>query len=284
MAGEEQNSSRALKQIVGLALAEDLGDKGDVTSAAIFSPGDMGAARVLVAEACTISGLEAAREVCRQVDPLMAWLPLVMDGQAVPAGAEIARLEGKLVSIMAAERTLLNFLSRLSGIASLASEFVAAVAGFPTRVAATRKTDPGMRHLEKQAVVDGGGESHRLGLYDAVLIKDNHITVAGGVGAAVAAVRRSLGEGTEIEVEVDTEAQLQEAIEAGAARVLVDNMTPEQVRSCVKLAGGRVIVEASGGIGLSQARMYAEAGADVISAGVITRSASGIDFSLEVEA
>jgi nicotinate-nucleotide pyrophosphorylase (carboxylating) len=178
---------------------------------------------------------------------------------------------------------LLNFLSRLSGVATLTRRFADLLADLPTRIAATRKTDPGMRVLEKQAVVDGGGEPHRMGLYDAVLVKDNHIAAAGGITEAVARVRNKLGSGVYVEVEVETTKQLQEAIDANVNRVMLDNMTPEMVKSCVELAGGRVELEASGGINLDNARDFAEAGADVISLGVITRSAAGIDFSLVVE-
>jgi nicotinate-nucleotide pyrophosphorylase (carboxylating) len=275
--------SEAIRQIVTLALAEDLDEAGDITSKAIFGPEDTGAARVITREACVISGLAAAAEVCLQVDPGLTWLPLVEDGQKTPAGAEISRLEGRLVSILAAERTLLNFLSRLSGIATLTAGFVQAIAVTPARIAATRKTSPGLRLLEKQAVADGAGEQHRLGLYDAPLIKDNHIAAAGSISAAVTAVRQALGAEAGIEVEVETAAELEAAIAAGATRALLDNMDPEMVRSCVEMAAGRLVIEASGGINLDNVRDYAEAGADVISVGALTRSAPGIDFSLEVE-
>lgn len=231
-----------------------------------------------------MSGLEVCQEVCRQADPELSWIPLTEDGRHIPAGAEAARLEGPVITILSAERTLLNFLSRLSGVATLTNAYVEAVHGFKTRIAATRKTMPGLRLLEKQAVVHGGGETHRTGLFDAVLIKDNHIAAAGSVAQAVASVRRALGSDIDIEVEIDFHDQLEEAIAAGANRVLLDNMTPKQVRDCVEAAGGRVTIEASGGINLENVRAYAEAGADIISLGALTRSAPGIDFSLEMEA
>jgi len=209
-------------------------------------------------------------------------MALVEAGQDVPAGAEVARLEGKLLSILAAERTLLNFLARLSGIATLTRRYVDALEGSRSRVAATRKTSPGMRYLEKQAVLHGGGETHRAGLYDAVLIKDNHIAAAGGVNGAVRAVRDALGGETPIEVEVDTPVQLEEALAAGVEAVLLDNMEPERVRDCVESASGRALVEASGGITLENVRAYAEAGAEVISAGALTNAAAAVDLSLEV--
>jgi len=278
-----ESVTHAIKQIVSLALAEDLDDAGDITSRSIFSPEKIGAARVIAREPCVVSGLDAAAEVCLQVDRALVWLPLVEDGQQVPANTEICRIEGGIISILAAERTLLNFLSRLSGIATLTAGFVTAVAMTPARIAATRKTSPGLRLLEKLAVVDGGGELHRMGLYDAVLIKDNHIVAAGGVAAAITAVRQALGKNIPIEVEVETAVELEAAIAAGASCVLLDNMTPGQVRDCVAIAGGKLVVEASGGITLANVVDFAEAGADMISVGALTRSAAGIDFSLEVE-
>lgn len=284
MSDEEQEfARREVLKIVVLALAEDLGQAGDITSRAIFAPGDKGAASVFAREAGVVSGLEAAAEVCRQVEGELAFLPLVMDGQPVRAGAEIIRVEGDIIALLAAERTLLNFLSRLSGIATETARYVEAVSGTSARIAATRKTNPGLRYLEKQAVVHGGGEAHRQGLFDAVLIKDNHIVAAGGTGAAIGAVRRSLGEDVAIEIEVDDQDQLQEALAAGVDRVLLDNMTPAEVGACVSLTGGQAVIEASGGINLASVRAYAEAGADVISVGALTRAAAGIDFALEVE-
>lgn len=271
-----------LERIVSLALAEDLNADGDVTSKAIFAPGSRGAARVVARESCTVSGLQAAREVCRQAGEV-EFLPLVEAGQAVPAAAEVIRIEGDLLAILAAERTLLNFLSRLSGIATATRACVDAIAGHAAKVAATRKTSPGMRRLEKEAVVDGGGELHRIGLYDAVLIKDNHVAAAGGVTAAVEAVRRSLGAEVPVEVEVDTPQQLREALAAGADTIMLDNMEPDQVRACVAIVAGTALVEASGGIALDNIRSYAETGVDRISVGEITRSCRGIDFSLEVD-
>lgn len=287
---EQQNTPPALKRIVALALEEDLGSEGDITSRAVFSATDNGAARVITREPCTVSGMAAAAEVCLQTDAALVWLPLVEDGQPVPAGAEVARLEGGIIPILAAERTLLNFLSRLSGIATLTASYVDAVNGTGARIAATRKTSPGLRLPEKKAVVHGGGELHRVGLYDAVLIKDNHIAAAGGITAAITATRKAYGPDVWIEVEVDTRPQFEEAIGQGANRVLLDNMAPESVRDCVESAANMEPqesqipeIEASGGIDLGNVRAYAEAGADIISVGALTRSAPGTDFSLEVD-
>jgi nicotinate-nucleotide pyrophosphorylase (carboxylating) len=280
-AENDETASMELEQIVKLALAEDLGSEGDITSKAIFVSGSSGAARVIAREECIVSGLDAAREVCRQIGGI-DYLPLVEAGQSVPAAAEIIRLDGELLAILAAERTLLNFISRLAGIATLTRRYVDEVEGFPVEVAATRKTSPGLRRLEKEAVVDGGGELHRIGLFDAVLIKDNHIAAAGGITAAVAAVREREGEAMGVEVEVDTREQLREALETGADAILLDNMAPDEVRDCVKIVAGKKVLEASGGIVLDNIRSYAETGVDRISVGYITRSAAGIDFSLEV--
>ncbi|RJQ42709.1 MAG: carboxylating nicotinate-nucleotide diphosphorylase [Gaiellales bacterium] len=271
-----------LERIVSLALAEDLGAAGDITSKAIFSESASGAARVVTREPCTVSGMAAAAEVCRQVGGLDL-LPLVQDGQAVPAAAEVIHLDGSLRALLSCERTLLNFLSRLSGIATLTRSFVDAVAGTGATVAATRKTGPGMRRLEKEAVVHGGGVAHRAGLYDAALIKDNHIAAAGGLAPAVDAVIRELGGEVEIEVEVDTIGQLAEAAEAAVDWIMLDNMRVEEVRECVALVAGRKKLEASGGIGLDNIREYALAGVERISVGELTRSAPGIDFSMEVD-
>ncbi len=271
------------ERIVRLALAEDLGEAGDITSRAIIDAGAAGAGRIVAGEPCTISGIEAAAEVCRQVDSRLAWLPLVNDGGSIAAGAEVARLEGPVTAILAAERTLLNFLSRLSGVATSTAAFIDAVSGTGAAIAATRKTGPGMRLLEKQAVVHGGGRRHRLGLYDAVLVKDNHIAAAAGVATAVARVRAQMGDDVDIEVEVETVAQLEAVLAAGVRRVLLDNMTPGMVKECATLAAGRLEIEASGGIDLASVRRFAEAGANIISAGAITRDAPGIDFSLELQ-
>lgn len=270
-----------LERIVALALDEDLGEAGDITSRAIFPPEAAGAARIVTREACTVSGIAAAREVCRQAGNI-DFLALVEDGQPVPAGAEVARLDGGLLAILAAERTLLNFLSRLAGIATHTRRYVNAVAGSPVAIAATRKTDPGLRRLEKAAVVHGGGRPHRTGLYDAALIKDNHIAAAGGIAAAVAAVAGALRGGVEIEVEVDTIEQLREALTTAADTIMLDNMDPAAVRECVDLVAGRKKLEASGGITLNNISDYAATGVELISAGALTRAAPGIDFTLEV--
>ncbi|MFA5802776.1 MAG: carboxylating nicotinate-nucleotide diphosphorylase [Thermoleophilia bacterium] len=272
----------ALEHIAGLAISEDLGDRGDITSKAVIPEESRGAAVIIVREPCVISGMAAGAECCRQIDPDMIWLPLVEDSQSVPAGAQIARLEGGMRSILAAERTIINFISHLSGIATYTARFIAAVEGGGARIAATRKTSPGMRLLEKQAVADGGGETHRMGLYDAILIKDNHIAAAGSVAAALESVRRAHGDDMTIEVEVDTIEQLEEVLGSAADRVLLDNMSPEEVRSCVELAAGRVIIEVSGGVNLDNVRDYAEAGVQIISTGALTMSAPAMDFSLEI--
>lgn len=271
------------EQIVRLALYEDLGQAGDITSQSIFRGSEKSAAQLINREACIISGLDAAREVCRQVHTEIVWLPLVESGQQVPAGTECARLEGPTLSILKAERSLINFVSHLSGVATLTRSYVESLSGLPARVSATRKTMPGMRLLEKQAVAEGGGETHRRGLYDAVLIKDNHIAASGSLTAAVEAVRAALGENVDIEVEADTVHQLEEAIAAGVGRVLLDNMSAALVRECVQIASGRAVIEASGGLSLANVREYAEAGVDILSVGALTMSAPAVDFTLEMQ-
>jgi nicotinate-nucleotide pyrophosphorylase (carboxylating) len=262
------------------ALAEDLAGYGDITGAAFAGPG---AARVVAREAGVLSGAAALEATAWLVDPRLEVDLAVADGQAFAAGATLATLRGPLPAIFAAERTGLNFLSRLSGVATLTARYVAETAGTKARIAATRKTTPGLRALEKQAVVHGGGTPHRFGLFDAALVKDNHIAAAGGVRTAVDLVRAGAAHLHALEVEVDTLDQLDEALEAGATIVLLDNMDAPTVRAAVAKIAGRALVEVSGGVGLEQVRELAEAGVDVISVGALTTRAPWIDLSLDLE-
>ena len=262
------------------ALREDLAGYGDLTGS-VF--GGDGRARVVAREAGVLSGVAALEETARLVDPALAVEALVADGDAFAAGATLAELRGSLAAILAAERTALNFLCRLSGVATLTAEYVAQTSGTKARVAATRKTTPGLRALEKQAVVHGGGTPHRFGLFDGAMIKDNHVAAAGGVAAAVARVRAGAAHLHALEVEVDTLEQLDEAIACGATIVLLDNMDPETVREAVGRVAGRAVVEASGGITLERVREYAESGVDVISFGALTTRAPWIDLALDLE-
>jgi nicotinate-nucleotide pyrophosphorylase (carboxylating) len=262
------------------ALAEDLAGYGDVTGSA-FS-GD-GLAHVVAREAGVLSGAAAFTATAALVDPSLNVAFAVGDGGRFASGDVVATLRGPLAGILAAERTGLNFLGRLSGVATLTAEYVAETAGTAARIAATRKTTPGLRALEKQAVVHGGGTPHRFGLFDGAMIKDNHVAAAGGVRAAVDLVRAGAAHVHALEVEVDTLEQLAEALDAGAAIVLLDNMDTPAVREAVARVAGRALIEASGGVRLGRIRELAEAGVDVISVGALTTRAPWLDFGLDME-
>ncbi len=271
---------RTAGPLIKRALEEDIG-AGDRTSEAVVSP-DVDAECTIVAKANgVIAGLAIAEAVFQQVDSCISLNPLVVDGEPVEAGQIIAEVHGPARGILTGERTALNFLSRLSGIATLTTRFVDAVANYPAVILDTRKTTPGWRHLEKYAVRCGGGRNHRRGLYDMVLIKDNHITVAGGIPEAVRRVREA-ATGLPVEVEVSTLEELGQALELKVDRVLLDNMDVPTLRRAVKLAGGDAFLEASGGVGLTQAEEIASTGVDAISVGVLTHSAPALDLSLEM--
>jgi nicotinate-nucleotide pyrophosphorylase (carboxylating) len=271
----------AVRVAVRRALREDLAGYGDLTGS-VFA-GD-GAARVVAREPGVLSGAAALVETARQVDAALAVEVLVRDGDRFSAGDVIAGLRGPLAAIFAAERTALNFLGLLSGVATLTAAYVAETAGTRARVAATRKTTPGLRALEKQAVVHGGGTPHRFGLFDGAMIKDNHVTAAGGVAAAVTQVRGGVAHLHAMEVEVDTLEQLDEVLAAGVGIVLLDNMEPAMVLEAVSRVAGRALVEASGGITLERVREYAETGVDIISFGALTTRSRWIDLALDLEA
>ena len=277
----ERSYRAAARLAARRALREDLAGYGDLTGSVFV--GD-GAARIVAREAGVLSGTAALEETARLVDPALALEVLVDDGERFAAGAAIARLRGPLAAIFAAERTALNFLCHLSGVATLTAQYVAETAGTGARIAATRKTTPGLRALEKQAVVHGGGTPHRFGLFDGAMIKDNHVAAAGGVAAAMARVRAGAAHLHALEVEVDTLEQLDEALACGATIVLLDNMDTATVRQAVERAGGRAVVEVSGGVRLELVRELAEAGVDVISAGALTTRAPWIDLALDLEA
>lgn len=264
------------------ALAEDLGEAGDVTSAATVSAGAVAEATVVARDAGTIAGLDVAAQVFAIVDDELKWSPEHRDGEAVAAGTVVATASGRTRSLLTAERTALNFLGHLSGIATETRRYVDAVAGTGARIVDTRKTTPGLRSLEKMAVRSGGAGNHRFGLYDAVLIKDNHIAAAGSAGDAVRAARAATGHTMTIEVEVETLDQLRDALAAGPDVVMLDNMDLATMRRAVSLVDGSAVVEASGGIGIDQVRSVALTGVDVISIGRITHSAPALDVALEL--
>jgi len=262
------------------ALREDLAGYGDLTGS-VFT--GAGVARVIAREAGVLSGIVCLEETAAQVDAALAVEVFVRDGGRFTTGAAVAELRGPLASILSTERTALNFLGRLSGVATLTAAFVAETEGTRARIAATRKTTPGLRALEKQAVVDGGGTPHRFGLFDGAMIKDNHVAAAGGVAAAVERVRGAAAHVHSLEVEVDTLEQLDEALAAGATIVLLDNMDTATVRAATERVAGRALVEVSGRVRLERVRELAEAGVDIISVGALTTRAPWIDLGLDLE-
>ena len=272
-------------ELIGLALAEDLGD-GDVTSAATVPEGATAKARILLKEAGVVFGLEVVREVFRQVGVERVELEAKEGTWFDEVPRRVAVIEGPARAVLAGERVALNFLGHLSGVATETARFVRELDGTGASVLDTRKTTPGMRLLEKAAVAAGGGVNHRVGLFDAILAKENHIALAGGIPAAVVACR-SRNPGLPIEVEAETVEQVGEAIDAAVDRILLDNMTPEDLSASVAMrdrAGGAPpTLEASGGITLENARAVAETGVDFISVGALTHSAPNLDFSLLVE-
>jgi len=268
-----------IDKLVEGALREDVG-RGDLTTTAVV-PQDIDAHAVMTAKAeGVIAGLDLVRAVYRHVDPEVAVQPLVNDGDRVRPGDRVLEARGPARSLLIGERVALNFVQRLSGIATATRRAVDAVAGTKARIVDTRKTTPGLRILEKYAVRAGGGHNHRFGLDDAVMIKENHIAVAGGIIPAVEAARRAIGHMHKIEVEIASLDQIDEAIASGADVILLDNMSIEQMREAVERIGGRAIVEASGGIRPDNVRAVAETGVDVISLGWITHSAPALDLSL----
>jgi nicotinate-nucleotide pyrophosphorylase (carboxylating) len=272
-------SKPELDDVVAAALREDLGD-GDVTTRYVVGPDLMGEARVIAKSAGVLSGAAAAARVFEMVRPPCEYHAIAPEGARLASGDEVAGIVGPLGSILTAERTALNFLQRLSGIATLTRRYADALAPYENvTLLDTRKTTPGLRSLERAAVRAGGGHNHRAGLWDAILIKDNHVAAAGGVASAIKRARQAA---MPVEVEVDTLAQLDEALEVGAEIVLLDNMSPDEMRRAVEITAGRAQLEASGGMTLEGAVAAAKAGVDRISVGALTHSAPALDLSLEV--
>ena len=287
LAGVTELDPEMIRREIRRYLDEDIGT-GDVTTQRVVPRDATGRGWIIARQACVIAGLSLARSVFLLLDATISAEPLVTDGEQVAAGTKILSLEGRLAPILTGERLALNLLQRLSGIATLTRRYVNAVAGTPASVSDTRKTTPGLRVFEKYAVRIGGGRNHRIGLFDAVLIKDNHITAAGGIARAIGAARRGAPPGMPIQVEIETPVQLRAALECGADAVLLDNMTPRQVAACVTgirahPRGAGCWIEASGGITLQNIRAYAEAGVDTISIGALTHSAPSVDLALDLE-
>jgi nicotinate-nucleotide pyrophosphorylase (carboxylating) len=267
--------------VVARALTEDAGG-GDVTTQATVPEGARATATITQKAPGVVFGLDAAEEAFRQADPGVGLERLAPEGVWQEPGTPVLRITGTAAGILLAERTALNLLQRLSGIATLTARYVRAIDGTGARILDTRKTTPTLRPLEKAAVVAGGGTSHRFGLYDMVLIKENHVAAAGGVGPAVRAARERYAD-LPIEVEARTADEVREALDAGAPRILLDNMTPDEMRAIVTEVAGRAELEASGGIDLNTVRAAAETGVDFISVGALTHSAPALDLSLILE-
>ena len=263
---------------VAIALSEDVGT-GDLTTQQVVPADATCTAQILVKEAGVICGLHVAADVFHELDPDLRFEALAADGDSVDGRTVVARLAGRAAPVLTGERTALNFLGRLSGIATLTRRFVDAIEGTGAEILDTRKTTPGLRALEKHAVECGGGRNHRFGLYDAILIKDNHLAVAGSISLAL---KRAKDAGVPVQVEVDTLDQLREALDAGADSILLDNMAPDTMREAVAITAGRAKLEASGGVTLDTIRAIAETGVDFISIGALTHSARSLDVSLEV--
>ncbi len=278
------------RSLIKQALKEDIG-KGDITSRYTIAPQAKALALIMAKHEGVLAGIDICREVFLQVDPELTIGINKNDSQEVDVGEVVMNIQGRTKCILAAERTALNFLQHLSGIASLTARFVEAVNGTRAKILDTRKTTPGWRKLEKYAVSCGGGENHRMGLYDMVLIKDNHIEAAGGVSAAVQLVRDGIKKGVKIEVEVQNLAQLEEAIALGPDIVMLDNMKPEMMAEACRMVWsspardqGKLKLEASGNVSLDNVRKIAECGVDYISIGALTHSAPALDFSLRLKA
>jgi nicotinate-nucleotide pyrophosphorylase (carboxylating) len=271
-----------VEHLVGHALTEDLGDRGDVTAEATVPSELKWRARMIAKQEGVVCGLHFAVEALRQRGVTAVELACAEGSRIAPKDI-LMEVEGSARGILSAERVALNFVGRLSGIATLTRRFVDAVAGTRARITDTRKTTPGLRAAEKYAVRCGGAVNHRMGLYDAVLIKDNHVAACGGVAEAVRRAKAGATHLTRIEAEITHLDQLEEAILAGADVVMLDNFSPEQCVEAVKIADGRVILEASGGINLETVRSFAEAGVDVISVGALTHAAASLDVSLDFE-
>jgi nicotinate-nucleotide pyrophosphorylase (carboxylating) len=272
-----------IEPIVRAALAEDLGRAGDITSAACIDADARLSARFAVRKFGVVAGLACARHAVLALDPAATFEPAANDGEPVQAGTVIARVEANARALLSVERTALNLMGRLSGIATLTHAYVAAVAGTGATITDTRKTTPSLRALEKYAVRCGGGVNHRFGLDDAILIKDNHVAAAGGVGAAIRRAKAAVGHLVRIEAEVDGLDQLGEALDERPDVIMLDNFSLADLVTAVAMAKGKVVLEASGGVTLETVRAIAETGVDVISVGALTHSAPVLDIGLDAD-
>ena len=275
-------NKRLVQEIINLALAEDIG-AGDITTSSTVPRGKKGGASVVAKQDMVLAGLDVFKMVFQTLDASIKVTSTFKDGDKVAKGKTIARLNGPLDALLTGERVALNFLQRMSGIATLTSQYAQAVKGTGTKILDTRKTTPGLRVMEKYAVKAGGGENHRFGLYDAVLIKDNHIAAAGGIKKAVAAARKALPHTLMIEVECGTIKEVKEALAARADIIMFDNMDTDAMKEAVGIVGERALTEASGNMTLERIREVADTGVDFISVGALTHSAPAVDISMKVK-
>ncbi|MEI6314512.1 MAG: carboxylating nicotinate-nucleotide diphosphorylase [Syntrophus sp. (in: bacteria)] len=271
-----------IRKLIWNALREDIGD-GDVTSNAILTGEENGTARAIAKSELVFAGGDVFRETFRQVDPNLTFTTMIAEGQEVGAGTLLAEISGSLKSILMAERTALNLLQRMCGIATATRAFVRAVAGTEARILDTRKTAPGLRFLDKYAVRIGGGQNHRFALYDGVLLKENHIAAAGGITEAIRRTRRGVAHTLKIEVEVRNLTELEEALIAGSDVIMLDNMSTGDMKTAVALTAGRVPLEASGNVTLDNVQAIAATGVNFISVGALTHSVRAADISLLIQ-
>lgn len=270
-----------LDKIIELALEEDL-SLGDITSDTIFTPTDKARAVITAKEDLVLCGLPTAKEVFAAVDTNVVFTPLKQEGDAVKKGEKVLEVSGPVISILKAERTALNFMQRLSGIATAVREYAAIGNKYGVMITDTRKTQPGMRRLDKYAVRVGGARNHRISLADSVMIKDNHIAAAGSISKAVAKIKNAIGHTPKIEVETTNLDEVKEALAAGVDIIMLDNMTPDEIMRCKKEIAGRALVEVSGGVNKTNLETYCKTGVDVISMGALTHSVPAKDLSLKI--
>jgi len=269
----------SLDNLIEQALLEDI-HTGDITTQALIPADSRAEARLIAKEEMTLAGLFVAEKVFKRLNADVVFIPGLAEGALAAKGALIATVRGSAAELLMGERVALNLLQRLSGIATLTSRYVAAVAGTGARIVDTRKTTPGLRELEKYAVRIGGGFNHRTGLYDGILIKENHIAATGGIGEAIKRARDYIPHTLKIEIETETLAQVDEALASGADIIMLDNMSIDDMRTAVLAIAGRALVEASGGVTLETVRAIAETGVDIISVGALTHSARAMDISM----
>ena len=278
-----KTKAELIDDLLNLAFAEDVGD-GDHTTLSTIPAEEQGRQHLIVKEEGILAGVEIARKVFEKFDPQLKMTVFIEDGSHVKPGDIAFEVEGSVRSLLQTERVMLNIMQRMSGIATQTAKYQQKLEGLKTKVLDTRKTTPGMRMLEKEAVRIGGGCNHRIGLFDMILIKDNHVDFAGGIPQAVSAARKYLaekGKDLKIELEVRNEDEIRQALEAGVDRIMLDNFTPERTREAVKLINGRTEIESSGGITLDTLRSYGECGVDFISVGALTHSVKGLDMSFK---